>query len=385
MVRKMSLMVMLGSFLFTLSVAQTMALEEVVTTETVAKVYTVEKYEQIADNVVILFDTSTSMNDPYRDTGMTKLQAAKKLLEQRAAAFPDAFPSLKVGLYSYTPGGLNFKGYDVFYKMQAFDRVAFLEAVSKLPDEGKGPTLIQNALSRLDELLAKLSGHTVVFLFTDGSYTEMMAGDDAPTDSGIDKDDSANKPVNMAKALAQKYDVNFQVISTTDVATNLEIMKRVASVNASSRVIPIELLLDRPEVYTGAVFAIEEDYIIDAETREKVVGFKLDHILFGFDKADIEMEFTDELDAVGKILKDNPDSYIVLAGFTDSQGPEEYNLGLSRQRVEAVGAYLAEQFQIDADRIALFWYGEAAPVASNDTEEGRQQNRRVLGFVAGLN
>ena len=91
------------------------------------------------------------------------------------------------------------------------------------------------------------------------------------------------------------------------------------------------------------------------------------------------------MNTVGEILQQNPNSYIVLAGHTDNKGPEEYNLGLSHQRVAVVGAYLAEKFQIDLSRIEMFWYGEAAPVASNDTAEGRQQNRRVVGFIAGVN
>jgi len=58
---------------------------------------------------------------------------------------------------------------------------------------------------------------------------------------------------------------------------------------------------------------------------------------------------------------------------------------LSHQRVEAVADYLAKEFNIDSSRIATFWYGEAAPMASNDTEEGRQKNRRVVGFISGIN
>ena len=60
-----------------------------------------------------------------------------------------------------------------------------------------------------------------------------------------------------------------------------------------------------------------------------------------------------------------------MAGHTDNKGSEEYNLSLSHQRVEAVADYLAKEFNIDSSRIATFWYKEAAPVASNDTEEGR--------------
>lgn len=376
MFKKLSAVIMMVVFGTMFQAASVFALEKVVEDETVANVYKVENLVQVADNVVVLFDSSSSMGDSFKDSGMTKLQAAKKLLKQRVEMFPDVFPNLKFGLYSYTPGMLKFKGYETFYKMQPFNKTTFLQAVDLLPEEASGPTLMQNALSRLDELLAQLSGHTVVFLFTDGSFTDMTA-------NGL-KNNAARQPVNMARTLAEKYDVNFQVISTTDLATNQKIMKQVTSVNASSRVIPLDILLDRPEVYTGAVFAIEESYIVEAETREKVVGFKLDHILFGFDKSDIELEFTDELKAVGTLLRENPESYIVLAGFTDSVGPEEYNLGLSRRRVEAVGAYLAEKFDIDEDRFTSFWYGESIPVADNDTEEGRRQNRRVIGFVAGV-
>jgi OOP family OmpA-OmpF porin len=111
----------------------------------------------------------------------------------------------------------------------------------------------------------------------------------------------------------------------------------------------------------------------------------LDQIEFGFDKSDIEVEFIQGLDTVGEILLQNRDSYIVLAGHTDNVGSEEYNLALSHQRVEAVANYLAKEFQIELSRISMFWYGEAAPIESNDTEEGRQKNRRVVGFISGIN
>jgi OOP family OmpA-OmpF porin len=304
---------------------------------------------------------------------MTKLQVAKKLLQQRAARFPDVFPELNVGLYTYTPPSSllpDSKGYRVFYKMQPFNKDAFIKAVDSLPEEASGPTLLQNALRQLDKLLEKLSGRTVVFLFTDGGYNEYEA---------------EKKPLVLARELAEKYDVSFQIISTTTIKKQKEIMEAVASINSSSRVYPIEALLSHPEAYSGAVFVLEESYIIAAETREEVVGLKLDNILFDFDGTGIKMEFNDELNDAGSILQNKPDSYIVLAGFTDNRGDEEYNLALSRRRVEAVADYLANDFQIDKSRVAFFWYGEAARVAYNDTVDGRQKNRRVLGFISRAN
>ena len=69
----------------------------------------------------------------------------------------------------------------------------------------------------------------------------------------------------------------------------------------------------------------------------------------------------------------------------DPIGSSEYNLKLSRRRAESVRAYLTAQFRMIAqDRMVTLWYGDLAPVASNDTEEGRSKNRRVVGVVVGL-
>ena len=81
-------------------------------------------------------------------------------------------------------------------------------------------------------------------------------------------------------------------------------------------------------------------------------------------------------------MTSNPNSYVVLAGFTDSVGSEEYNLGLSRRRAESVGAYLMNA-NVGEDRIVKDWFGKLNPVADNATAEGRRMNRRVeigIGF-----
>ena len=361
-----------STFLFGGGLQPVNAIEPVTKTDVVKTVYKVENLVRIADNVVIMFDSSGSMGEPFGDSGMTKLQAAKKLLKQRTDAFPGEYSDLNVGLYLYTPPAntpANAANAEI-YKMQPFNKAGFHAAVDLLPNEASGPTLMVSGMRRLSKVIDTLSGRTVVFLFTDGSHSDAGA---------------TESPLDLAKKIAQKHDVDFKIVSTTDIKTNIEVMEIVASINEASTVTPLEWVINRPEVFTGAVFALEENYVITATTRDKVVGFKLDHIEFGFDTSDIDIDFAMELDTVGEILNQNPESYIVLAGHTDNKGSEEYNLALSHQRVEAVANYLAKEFHIELSRVSMFWYGEAAPVASNDSAEGRQQNRRVVGFIAGIN
>jgi OOP family OmpA-OmpF porin len=335
-------------------------LEEVVQQETVVTVFKETDIVTVADNVVVLFDSSSSMADPYKDTGMQKIQAEKQLLKQRVEKMPDI--SLNVGLYSFS------KKLETYYEMQPVNKEKLLAAIDNLPEKAGGPTMMQNTLRNIEPILQGVSGRTVVFLFSDGKFTSFEGTNQM-------------SPVYYAKELAKKYDVSFYIISTASADREQQMLRAVSSINESSRVVPFSLLMDNPEYYTGAVFVVEESYIALAETTEKVIGFKLGDVLFDFDKSDIKTEFTDQLDKVGQMLKENPNSKVVLAGFTDSKGTPEYNLGLSHRRVEAVGQYLSQKYNVESDRIILLWYGELAPVASNETEEGRQKNRRVLGYV----
>jgi OOP family OmpA-OmpF porin len=96
---------------------------------------------------------------------------------------------------------------------------------------------------------------------------------------------------------------------------------------------------------------------------------------FDFDKATIKPSGRDELDAAVKTLRDNPSMHVVVEGHTDSIGSDAYNQRLSERRAKAVRDYLVRE-GIDASRITTRGYGESRPVASNDTAEGRAQNRR---------
>ena len=117
---------------------------------------------------------------------------------------------------------------------------------------------------------------------------------------------------------------------------------------------------------------------------EKVAGFSIKDIRFDFDKVDIRPEFHGELEALAKFLNEHPEATALLQGFTDNAGREEYNLNLSRRRVESVGQYLTTVLNIPPSRYILEWYGAANPIASNDTEEGRQTNRRVEIDIYGM-
>ena len=101
-----------------------------------------------------------------------------------------------------------------------------------------------------------------------------------------------------------------------------------------------------------------------------------ENITFGFDRSDLQPQFYPVLDNVAATLREYNQTIVEIAGHTDSKGTDAYNQALSERRAGSVGNYLMGKGLV-RDRFILVGAGESRPVASNDTEAGRAQNRRV--------
>ena len=100
-------------------------------------------------------------------------------------------------------------------------------------------------------------------------------------------------------------------------------------------------------------------------------------IYFDTDRDTLRPDSQPTLQEIAKMLKAHPDLKVRVVGHTDSQGKADYNLDLSRRRAASVVRQLTGEYGIPADRLDSFGAGLYAPVASNDSEEGRAKNRRV--------
>lgn len=100
-------------------------------------------------------------------------------------------------------------------------------------------------------------------------------------------------------------------------------------------------------------------------------------ILFDTDKDVIKPESAPVVKLIAQGLEKNPDLKLLIEGHTDSVGDAAHNLDLSKRRAEAVKAVLIGQFNVDASRLSATGLGSTKPVDSNDTPQGRAQNRRV--------
>lgn len=99
-------------------------------------------------------------------------------------------------------------------------------------------------------------------------------------------------------------------------------------------------------------------------------------ITFALNSSDLNAQFFSALEGVGVVLKEYNKTVIEIAGHTDSSGSDQYNQQLSQRRAQAVATYLASQ-GVKQERLITVGAGEAYPIASNDTEQGRSANRRV--------
>jgi outer membrane protein OmpA-like peptidoglycan-associated protein len=115
---------------------------------------------------------------------------------------------------------------------------------------------------------------------------------------------------------------------------------------------------------------------LQAQQTSRGMVVTLGDVLFDTGQAELRGGAMRQIDRLAAFLKENPQRHVVIEGFTDSTGSQELNYELSERRASAVRAALLDR-GVTMDRIDVRPYGEAYPVASNDTAAGRQQNRRV--------
>jgi OOP family OmpA-OmpF porin len=368
-IKLVGLVMIIGLIIPGLIATNVLAQKAIVKTVAVKRVRVVEEVVKVADNFIVLFDASGSMQDQYGYTGQKKVDLAKQIYEARMARLPDL--DWNAGLYLYTP-------WRSFYEMQPFNKEAYVNALDQLAAYKPSlryknqPSPLGDAIKNLDPILAKLSGQTAVFIFTDGQFTLSQP---------------KVWPVAAARQIASKYDVCFYIISSAQTPKSEKLVNGLAAVNTCSRVYSFDAVLSRPEYTTSALYMVRDRAIVETELISRVVGIELNNILFDFGSADIRRMYYDKLDTLAKFLENNPESYVVIEGFADSTGDPKYNLALSRRRALSVKNYLMEKEIFSAaeanisaiaeKRLVTLWYGKDLPVASNDTAEGRQLNRRV--------
>ena len=112
----------------------------------------------------------------------------------------------------------------------------------------------------------------------------------------------------------------------------------------------------------------------------ETVAIELD-VEFDFDSSKSRAEHQSEVKRVSDFMQMYPDTMVVIEGHTDSRGDEDYNMALSQDRAETIASMLVNEFGISVDRVKAVGVGEGRPLAPNDTAEGRQINRRVIGVV----
>jgi OOP family OmpA-OmpF porin len=349
------LLMLCGLVLPALLVTQAAGFEIITKEDIVEKIVQKEDFIKTADNFIVLMDTSQSMNHRWqKDSTRSKLEVAKEILVNGEQALPDL--GYNAALYEFSP-------FEELYPMGPLDKEKYAQAINSIKADAEGATFLPRALRNLEPMLQGASGKTVVFVFSDGSFSEIGPGMKDPGD--------------ITTELAAKYNVCFYVIGDGTQTRDQKRLEDMGKSNECSRLISFAKFVENPQYNTGALYLVKTTSVVETLTEMKTAGAAGENIFFEFDSAVLRPQFHDELDQVGDYMNKNPNTYVVLAGFTDSIGSEEYNLGLSRRRAESVAGYLQNNANVAEDRIVVDWFGKLNPIAGNDTAEGRSMNRRV--------
>lgn len=314
-------------------------------------------YQQKVDNLLVIFDGSSSMWDTYN--GGQKFAQSKNIVLGMNQAISTL--RLKAGLHIIGDTAVTRESLandSLIYGMTDYSPTAFAQAVESV--QIKGLTPISIPLVRSIETLKDSCGRIALLVFSDGLQ---VSGDTTP-------------PEEAAARLKAAYGdrICIYTILMGGDAAGQQTMAAVARAGECGFASAENAIAGT----TGMNDFIEKVFF--EKNSPPPVSFRL-NVQFDFDRDTIRPDAKDNLDEVGTFLAAHPRIAITLEGHTCDMGSERYNSTLSLQRAESVKTYMIQQFDIDPGRLSTAGYGFSRPAASNATEEGRQENRRVMATI----
>jgi len=323
------------------------------------------EYVQKVDNFVVLFDASSSM--ALDNNWQSKLEKAKLVANNMNNTIPASL-KLQSALRVFGPNQCAKDGCSLNQAMAAYSRDGYGKAIAAI-NRTAGLTPMSPAIGSSSSDLNPAKGDIAVIVISDG-----VENVDGPA-------------AKAAQALKDTYKdrVCIYTILIGDDVQGKAVMEAVAKSSGCG------FATDENAVATpdGMASFVEKVFLKKGEKKacpppaappEEKKSFTIElKVEFDFDKADIRPQYYKELLAFGDFIRNHPDHSVNLEGHTDNFGTEKYNAKLSQRRADNVRAFLLKNFDgtIDPAKLTTTAHAFKKPVASNDTKEGRQKNRRV--------
>ncbi len=326
-----------------------------------------QEYIQKVDNFLIVFDASSSMFDSYND--WDKLDLAKDTIIKMNRTIPDLKMTGGLRVFGPSDGKAN-AATKLVYGMVPYAAQDLDNTVRAITSSGLTP--MSTPLAASAEELKKTQGDIALIVISDGL------------------DNGKGLPVAEADKLKKELGDRLCIytILVGDSPEGKQLLEKVAQAGQCGFVTSADDLTTSSAMadYVEKVFlkkgAAKKPEAAAAESRMKEVASINLNVLFDFDKDNVKKIYHDQIKKAADFMIKFPDTVTVIEGHTDNRGTEKYNGNLSRRRAESVRQYLIKNFGIASARLTARGYGFSKPIASNKTDAGRQENRRVVAVIS---
>jgi OOP family OmpA-OmpF porin len=344
------------------------------------------QYQQKADNFFVINDSSSSMADDYLGAGFpgqpapTKHSVEKEILNRMNQTIPDLRLTSSIRSFGFGPC-LSWGSTQLNQAPTTYTKSSFGQGIDSLTCASGGSPMA----SGIDGTAADLAG-------TSGNIAVLILSDGHDLDSD---------PVAAVKSLKQQYGDRLCVypvwVGNEEEKYGITVLNKLSNIAGCGFTTLAENIAsaDGMATFVKSVFLKTSAPVIGDEDGDGVLDdadrcpgtpkgahvnsvgcWIIEGVKFDTDKSDIKPEYFGELDQVISVIRNNPGLKIEVQGHTDNVGSAAYNQRLSERRAQAVANYLSSGVQTYGT-LSAHGYGLTRPIDSNDSPEGRANNRRV--------